>query len=205
MIPNMTNNDRWFWIIIGAVTGVGVFAWLVAMLVLTRGVEPKDWLNFIGILLGIALTPGAARLIEWQAAHFEDRRRRRDFVTAAKLMATSLEAIRTSDAAMLSQHARLLSSFWRVASGTINDLPILEMQHRVTIGIMQDMLNESVPVLTRNAQLVATNPGLATSIRTAAEKLLEATRAVIMVFEPRHEPAPVQNNPTEPLGAASLT
>jgi len=126
------------------------------------GAKDTDWLNFAGIIFGVALTIGGTKAVEalWEQAR--RRRRERDFNVAVRAIALCLaECAEAPTADFLFTRSMTLQSLWRVAAASIDQLPDLDFDHRAKIGIMQDGMDSMVPQLTSYALIATTtNPGL---------------------------------------------
>ncbi len=137
-------------------------AWYLTLRAWLAGTKDSDWLNFAGVIFGVALTIGGTKAVDALLNYSRKRRQRHDFTIAVRATATGLLecADATAPNALLLQ-ASAVQSLWRVAGATIDQLPDLDFDHRAKIGVMQDGLDVMIPQLVSYSQLAAgTNPGM---------------------------------------------
>ncbi|WP_066812302.1 hypothetical protein [Sphingomonas asaccharolytica] len=143
----------------GALVAIACYLTLRAWL---AGTKDSDWLNFAGVIFGVALTIGGTKAVDALLNYTRKMRQRHDFTIAVRAIASGLLKCAEATAPdVLFLQASAVQSLWRVAVVTIDRLPDLDFDHRAKIGIMQDGLDVMIPQLVGYSQLATgTNPGM---------------------------------------------
>lgn len=178
----------------GALFAIACYLTLRAWL---AGAKDSDWLNFAGVIFGVTLTIGGTKAIDALLNEARRGRQRRDFTLAVRAVAAGLmkcaEAPTPQDLVL---HVSAVSSLWRVAVTTINQLPDLDFTHRAAIGVMQDGMEIIIPHLLSHSQIAAnTNPGLFTEAKQIAARAGLTVLPVTELFEKatQSKPAPARS------------
>lgn len=143
----------------GALVAIASYLTLRAWL---AGTKDSDWLNFAGVIFGVALTIGGTKAVDALLNYTRKKQQRRDFTIAVRAITSGLLkcAEATAPEALFLQ-ASAVQSLWRVARATIDQLPDLDFDHRAKIGVMQDALDVMIPQLVGYSQIASgTNPGM---------------------------------------------
>lgn len=168
--------------LVGGIAGLAVVAIYIVARSTVSNIEAKDWLAFAGVIIGVILTIGATKLVDWVLNDAAERRRQRDFTLAVRSVAMGLADMAAAEPARLPDLGRATYSLWRVAMPLFDALQDLDFEHRTAIGLAQMTLEDCMPGLASNASLVATNPGLAPDVRAGAANLCRNVLPVTELF-----------------------
>lgn len=152
-------SREFFAALFGALFAIACYLTLRAWL---AGAGDADWLNFAGVIFGVALTIGGTKAIDALREQAREKKQRDDFTLAVRSVAMGLlKCAEAETPDVLFRQALATQSLWRVVAATIDQLPDLDFNHRAKIGIMQDGLHLMVPQLVSHSHLATTsNPDL---------------------------------------------
>lgn len=166
----------------GALFAIACYLTLRAWL---AGTKDSDWLNFAGVIFGVALTIGGTKVVDALLNDARKKRQRHDFTLAVRAIAMGLlKCTEAATPAALFLQASAVHSLWRVAVVTIDQLPDLDFQHRAAIGVMQEGLDTMIPQMVGYSQLATTtNPGMFDEAKKIATNAAATVLPVTELFE----------------------
>ncbi len=168
--------------LVGGITGLTVVAVYIVVRSVGSNIEAKDWLAFAGVIIGVMLTLGATKLVDWIISEAAERRRKREFILAVRSVATGLTDITNANPDEIHNLAIVAHSLWHVASPLADTLQDLDFEHRAKIGLARIAMDECMPGLLSNASLIPTNPGIAAIVKGGAESLAGTISHVVDLF-----------------------
>lgn len=173
----------------GALFAIACYLTLRAILAET---SDADWLDFAGVIFGVALTIGGTKAVDAVRDKAREKRQKDDFTLAVRSVSMGLlKCAEATTPEALFKEALATQSLWRVAAATIDQLPDLDFDHRAKIGVMQDGLGIMIPQLSDYSQLANTsNLGL---FDTAKQIARSAGMTVLPVTELFGNPSPTRS------------
>ena len=179
----MSWSDRALEAAVGGASGLIVVAIFIVTRAWLHGVSDGDWLQFAGVIIGVALTITGAKLVDEVGSRARRARCKHDFTLAVRAVATGLARMTDGPAEQLTVTSISVASLWRTAEAMIDGLPDLPFEQRALIGNTRDALSFSLPNLSSNAMLIATNPGLVQTVREGAASLGLVVLPLTELFE----------------------
>lgn len=131
---------------IGALAGLCLFAYCVSIFAALEGVGARDWLEFVGSIVGVALTILGTAAIALFPPYFNSRRNFRRFMESCEIFKDALEIHDALGKGFYQGHAVMLR---RSLNALIGSYSSVNNAKPALVFIMQSIIDEGNQVIAR--------------------------------------------------------
>ena len=151
----MNDRNRLSEALVGGGTGLLVVASYIVLRSLADGAGPGDWLNFAGVIFGVALTIAGTLIVTAIAKALSEKEKRAQFIRAVKSLGYACQKASLLDRQELILHGQIMEQLWRGALVAISALPNERYDEIVSGNIFKDGMDRAIPDLQAGALQVS--------------------------------------------------